>query len=201
MTSDVQPAVVRDQLRREMQQQRAELSAAERDAAAWRLVDHIFPLLIHARTIAVYAATRGELSCTPLLTQLEDRVVAWPRVYSREGEMRFIAATRAELTPGAWGIDEPPARDELAPDRIDAILIPGTAFTPQGGRLGMGGGFYDRYLPRLRDDALRIGVGYHWQLVPTFPLEQHDMHMTHIATDRALLEVAAATGSEDTRHG
>lgn len=191
----------RDALRTEMKRRRLALSAEERDAAAWRLVDHVFPLLLHARTIAVYAPAGGELSCVPLLTQLEDRVIAWPRVYSRRGEMRFIVAERQELTAGAWGILEPPARDELAPHRIDAILIPGTAFSPDGGRLGMGGGFYDRYLPDLRPDALRIGVSYHWQLVPTLPLEQHDITMTHIATDRELIEVAASDGSEDTRHG
>ena len=77
-----------------------------------------------------------------------------------------ISLKHYELTPGTllavnhWGISEPVAdpATEVAPARLDAVLVPLLACDQQGQRVGYGGGFYDRFLAQCRPDTLFIGL-------------------------------------------
>ena len=61
--------------------------------------------------------------------------------------------------------------------------MPGLAFTADGRRLGQGGGHFDRFLPRLRPDCLRIGVAFREQLVDDLPTSPHDIAVDVVITD------------------
>ncbi len=86
------------------------------------------------------------------------------------------------MRPGAHGIPAPigPAVD---PTTIDVVVVPGLAFTRDGRRLGQGGGYYDRFLPLLRDDCVTCGVGFAVQIVDDLPSESHDRVLTMVITD------------------
>lgn len=75
--------------------------------------------------------------------------------------------------------DDPP----LDPSSIDVVIVPGVAFTAAGDRLGQGGGWYDRFLDRIRPDCVTIGVGFAAQLLPSIPTEQHDVRLDMVVTD------------------
>jgi 5-formyltetrahydrofolate cyclo-ligase len=66
---------------------------------------------------------------------------------------------------------------------LDAVLVPGLAFTADGRRLGQGGGHFDRFLPRLRDDCVTIGVAFREQLVADLPVAAHDATVDVVITD------------------
>lgn len=66
---------------------------------------------------------------------------------------------------------------------IDVVILPGVGFDREGGRLGYGGGYYDRFLPRLRADACKIAVAYELQILPQVPLEPHDMRLDVLVTE------------------
>ncbi len=85
----------------------------------------------------------------------------------------------------ASGKDVVLPEDDPAPDpsRVDVVVVPGTAFTDTGDRLGQGGGWYDRFLPRTRPDCLWIGVGFEPQLVSALPVEAHDVRVHLVVTD------------------
>lgn len=61
------------------------------------------------------------------------------------------------LRPNRWGIPEPDESRQVAPRRIDAVLLPLLAFDEQGQRVGYGKGFYDRFL-QAHPEARRIGL-------------------------------------------
>ncbi len=159
-------------LRKKMRQIIRELDANSlkvNDALDHWLLDH--PML---RTIAVFSPLPGEVNLTNLIKSRPEQNWVYPKV--RGEELAFHRATN--LLPGAFGILEPSEESpEIPITEIDAFICPGLAFDQNGGRLGRGRGFYDRILAKARKDALKIGVCFPEQMVPsTFP-EAHDVQM------------------------
>jgi 5-formyltetrahydrofolate cyclo-ligase len=71
---------------------------------------------------------------------------------------------------------------DIDPVGLDVVVVPGLAFTPGGERLGQGGGHFDRFLPRLRADCVRIGVAFREQLVDEIPTSSHDIAVDAVIT-------------------
>lgn len=93
-----------------------------------------------------------------------------------------------DLVRGPFGVWEPrpQAGREAAVADLEVILVPGLGFDPaNGGRLGRGGGFYDRLLDRPGLGARRIGVAYECQLVAGLPREPHDLAVHELVTECA----------------
>jgi 5-formyltetrahydrofolate cyclo-ligase len=96
-----------------------------------------------------------------------------------------MVANPNELVRGPFGVTEPPLEWPALIDLsiLDAIFTPGLTFSPAGGRLGFGGGWYDRLLPRIPDKAVRIGVCWSKMLVDTVPMDIWDVRMDGILTE------------------
>jgi 5-formyltetrahydrofolate cyclo-ligase len=114
--------------------------------------------------------------------------LALPRVVG-EGALEWhLVASRAQLIPGFRNIPEP---DPATAPRVDPatahlVFVPGIAFDRQGGRLGRGGGYYDRLLATLPREVIRIGIAHEFQLVDAVPREPHDARVDWVATDAAV---------------
>lgn len=76
-----------------------------------------------------------------------------------------------------------PEDADLNPTWPDVIIVPGLAFTVDGKRCGQGGGWYDRFLPQVRPDAVTIGVCFAPQIVVGLPTDEHDVILHAIVTD------------------
>jgi 5-formyltetrahydrofolate cyclo-ligase len=63
------------------------------------------------------------------------------------------------------------------PSEADFILVPGLAFDLRGGRLGQGGGFFDRLLAARLPGSFAVGLGYSDQMIPSVPVEPHDQRL------------------------
>lgn len=166
-----------------MRQRRSSLTPEQIDAARRQISDRIAPLLGDAARVAVFAAVRGEAGVAIDRLAEEGRLFAWPISDADNRELTFHASVAEPTDTGLYGIPEPAPDCALDAATIDAVLVPGLAFSRDGGRLGHGAGYYDRFLPRLREDTLRIGVCYGWQVIEDLPLEPHDVPMTHVVTD------------------
>lgn len=140
-----------------------------------------------ARAVMVYAAVRGEVDLTSLIKGLlsKDCIVAFPVIDAERKSIAPVAvASLRELVPGAFGIPAPPPGGlRLDPEELDAVIIPGLVFDREGYRVGYGGGYYDRFLPTIREDALRIGVVYHDLLWPKLPREPFDERVDWVVTE------------------
>ena len=116
----------------------------------------------------------------------DGKIVAAPRVdaASRVLHPYRIEDLARDVAPGHLGIPEP--RPDCAPvalERIDWVLVPGIAFDPAGNRLGYGGGYYDRLLPRLARGVPRIAGAFEAQVVMAVPTAPHDIGVDCIATE------------------
>lgn len=91
----------------------------------------------------------------------------------------FVARRRAAGQSVVLPEDDP----RPDPAGIDVVVVPGTAFTRRGERLGQGGGWYDRFLLGVREHCVTIGVGFEIQIVDELPVEPHDIVLDAVITE------------------
>ncbi|HAF90698.1 MAG TPA: 5-formyltetrahydrofolate cyclo-ligase [Pseudomonas sp.] len=184
-------------LRRQLRQARRSLSPLEQRLAAQRLYRLLaqHPLFRRARHIALYLPNDGEIDPRPLLRAAQRRGKAtylpvldpWPRT-----RMIFQRVRPGErLRPNRYGIPEPVRAREAQRKvwTLDLLLMPLVGFDEAGGRLGMGGGFYDRSLAyRTRQKSWRkptlLGLAHECQKVDRLPLASWDVALDATVTDR-----------------
>ncbi len=187
----------KQELRSRVRKSRAALSSAEREAGNKALAQRLLalPEVQSAHVIGVYRAYGSEPSLLPLIETLRASEsapkIVYPVVLGGNGAMVFAELTEAEADEllsnpkaAAKYFDTNRAVD---PEALDVMLTPCVAFDKTGRRLGQGGGYYDRYLPRLRKECAVIGIAYDVQVVDEIPCEPHDMRVSAIATPTRII--------------
>lgn len=166
---------------------RRRLTAGERREASTAVVDRLLrqPELQRPGHVLVYAALVEEADLALAIGPLRERGIRtlFPRV--RGPELELVAASDLmTLELGYRGVREP-SGPRIDPGVVDVAVVPGVAFDPHGGRLGHGGGHYDRLLARLPEPCLRVGVCFACQVVPRVPRAAHDEPVDVVITERA----------------
>jgi 5-formyltetrahydrofolate cyclo-ligase len=136
------------------------------------------------RIVAVYRAIGSELDADALSLALSraGRELCLPVVVERDSPMTFRRWSPGEpLELDEAGVPAPfPLAEAVEPD---LILTPLLAFDAHGGRLGQGGGYYDRTFAAL-PEAVRIGFAYAGQEVERLPIEAHDIRLHGVLTEK-----------------
>jgi 5-formyltetrahydrofolate cyclo-ligase len=191
-------------LRRDMKKRLAELPPAsfqrEGFAAGTLLAGH--SLWQKAETVLLFLSMNREIDTGHLLYLAfrDGKKVFVPRVEGKNLRFCRIASPAGPWTLGPFGIREPPAAETEAPGFPALIIVPGLAFDREGGRLGRGGGYYDRFLAGLegkRPAAAgheRAGGGYSvtglcldCQIVGRLPADEWDRKMDALLTGKELI--------------
>ncbi|MCA6296851.1 MAG: 5-formyltetrahydrofolate cyclo-ligase [Phenylobacterium sp.] len=172
-------------MRRRLRRRRRALAVAS--PAAGEAAARLLPLesLPPVRTFAAYLPAGGEIDPGPLSARLlalgAERLL--PRVFE-DGSLRFLdAPPEGPLAPDAAGVPAPlPDRPERRPD---LVITPLVGFDRFGGRLGQGGGHYDRALASLRrtGPVFVLGLAFAGQEVDRLALEPHDQTLDAVLTE------------------
>lgn len=119
----------------------------------------------------------------------DNKIIYVPKIKSKEkGIEIFRINSLSDLKPGYFGILEPSENCSAADSRdIDLILMPGVAFDRQGGRLGYGAGFYDRFLTKMNKKITKIALAYQLQVVDSVPTESSDVRIDGIITNEEFM--------------
>lgn len=140
--------------------------------------------------VLAYAGFGSELRTETFVRRVLDdgKVLLLPRVVGEEGslDLHEVKDPVRELEAGTWGIREPKPDlcPRVEPEAVDLALVPGVAFDPRGGRLGYGGGYYDRLLARCSGTrSLLVAGAFELQVVDKVPLEEHDVRMDLLVTE------------------
>lgn len=102
----------------------------------------------------------------------------------------FCFSSLDNFTFGAFKIPEPTAEVPCIPKEDAVIIMPGLAFDKNGGRIGYGGGYYDKYLS-LHPHIKKIAVAYDFQILDEVGRETTDIPPDYIVTDRCIIPVRA----------
>lgn len=182
-------ALEKVRLRRRAKLQRAQMTPEERAIATQRLRSALLAFIGRRRGVAVagFWPLGGEVNIVPLLRSWHDLggVILLPRVEAADRPLRFLHWTPSTvLQTGGFGVDEPPAD---APEHVpDIVLVPLLAVDREGFRVGYGGGYYDRTLA-AHPAAVAIGVAFDMQRVERCPHAEHDIPLTHLATESGVM--------------
>ena len=132
---------------------------------------------------AVYLASPDEIDLAPFLRFLLQRgeKVVSPRWNGEAYDLAVLEGIDDScLRVGPMSIKEPAEAKIVPPSEVMTWIVPGLAFSPDGGRLGYGGGWYDRFLSAKAPSAVAIGVARPFQKVDDLPLEPHDVRLDDV---------------------
>lgn len=190
----------RSALRRQLRLRRRSLAPSDQRCAAQRLAQRLLSstALLNVRHLALYLPHNGEIDPSPLITALHQRGIALylpvlrPFTAHQLWFVRLTPATR--LTANRFGILEPVTRDAARSSQrlpawaLSTLLVPLVGFDRYGGRLGMGGGFYDRTLAFTRNAKgprpTLYGVAHDEQEVVRIPMNEWDIPLDAVITPR-----------------
>jgi 5-formyltetrahydrofolate cyclo-ligase len=180
-------------VRRRVLAARDELPGSERAERSARIAERVMslPEVERASTVMAFWAFGSEPDTMPLIEALHARGIriALPAIVEGDLEPRAFVPGDS-VTETSFGAREPADGQAIDPGEIDVVVTPAVAFDRKGRRVGYGGGFYDRFLPKTRDDAARIGIGFEVQLVvDDLPNGHFDLRVDAVVTDAAVVRI------------
>ncbi|MBO1263622.1 5-formyltetrahydrofolate cyclo-ligase [Proteiniclasticum sp. SCR006] len=180
------------ELRKELIERLKSLDGAYRKEASEKMLNEIITQkdYLLAGTIFIYVGTEIEVDTSLIIKDAlaKGKKVVVPKTIEL-GHMEACEIDSMEdLHPGRHGILEPEnTLYRLEPDKIDVAFIPCVAYTGEGYRLGYGGGFYDRFLPRGKFKRILLAFGA--MEVKKLPVDHFDEKVQGILTEKGYVEV------------
>ncbi len=187
---------VKKALRREAIKRRGSISREDKKKKDTHIKDRLMSLREYreANNIVLFASFRSEVNTFPIIEDalMKDKKVIMPKVDDQKKRLMLYSIRNvSELENGYMDIPEPSVEKdrEMSPEYVDLVLMPGVAFDEAGGRLGYGGGYYDRLIGEMKERPSLIAVAYEEQIMSTIPVTEHDIRPDKIVTDTRIIDV------------
>ena len=181
-------------LRKEINLKRSEMPKDERDKLSHEIVQKILshPVYQNSKTVMAYASMPEEIQLNELFDDAfaAKKTLAIPFIVGR-GTMRpVLLPNRDVLEVGDFGILTVRQENRKFVDakEIDCVIVPGIAFDIHGNRLGLGGGYYDRFL-KLTPHAKKIAPAFDFQIVKDLPTTPTDCGVDLIVTPSKIIDI------------
>ena len=144
---------------------------------------------IKGKIVGGYYPYNNEIDCIQILKKLEKKnyIISLPKI-KKNSQMDFIQwSSNDPLVINKFGIPEP------SNDKIkfpDILLVPLLSFDAKLNRVGYGGGFYDRYIHRIKKKKkpLLVGLAYSFQKIKSIPKNKYDKKLDFVVTERKIIE-------------
>lgn len=180
-------------LRKEMRARRKSLTEFERENFSNEITEKFLAQEIYktSEIIMAYVSMAEEVQLQKIFTDAfnQKKILAIPLIIGK-GEMLAVEVPNFDaLEIGEFGIltVRKDLRKIIAPEKINCIIVPGAAFDLNFNRLGLGGGYYDKFLPRAVN-AKKIALAYDFQIVENVPTESHDFKVDMIITEKRIIK-------------
>jgi len=185
-------------LRELLIKKREEMSQQESIALSKKIIQNLLTLseIRDAESFFIYISVRNEVNTKKLVKYLLERekIVTVPRIISwnnnlenRAGIMKPYRITDFSQLELKNGFYEPQTKEYPRDLPLDIAIMPCLALTKKGHRLGMGGGFYDKFIENYPHMKL-IALAYNWQILPHLPTKNHDKLVDIIVTEKEIFK-------------
>ena len=181
----------RKELRKSKIQARNSLSREDRERFSAVISERIAASEVFrkAKTVLIYRATKGEVRLDALerADEAAGKRLVYPLCISDSEMIALLPEDENAWKPGYFGIMEPLQEKslEIPPEEIDLVICPCTVFDPQCGRMGMGAGFYDRYLEKCVNAHI-AAAAFEVQKTDHIPMEPWDKPMEMVFTEAGI---------------
>ena len=139
---------------------------------------------IRDKSIGGYFPYNYEVDAIKILNKLEKNyLIGLPKI-KKNFQMDFFQwSSKDPLTINKYGIPEPTSKKIIYPN---ILLVPLLAFDKYLNRIGYGGGYYDRYIKKIKTKKkiLTIGLAYSFQKVKEIPVNKYDKKLDYIITEK-----------------
>ncbi len=182
-------------IRSELLRQRKKLNPDQIISLSKDIVNNITrsSLYQQAKHIAIYLPFNGEVDLSALL-KISHKQHYLPSIKDQQMQFQLHTADM-QLEQHQYGIKQPTFRETLEMAPLDLCLMPLVGFDMSGNRLGMGGGFYDRYFEYLNNDdgskcsTQLAGIGYEFQKQQQLPTQSWDVRINHLYTELGYFKI------------
>ncbi len=186
---EVSVKVYKRSLRREALALRRSMSRYEREKESIAVFDQLKEMDFYksAKCVFCYVSVEDEVHTGKILRRIlaDGKKLCVPYILDPDEGLMSAAWLKsiADLVPGAFGINTVRERDyqEVSHDEIDLVIVPGIAFDRKGHRVGMGRGFYDRFLKKAQN-ADKVAIAFDCQIFNDFEVESYDVAVDYLLT-------------------
>jgi len=184
-------------LRKEILTKRKNIDIVEKEKMDRKISDKFYQSRYYreAEKIFIYISYDSEINTKEIINKAlkDNKKIYVPRTEFKSRLMDAVEITSLDnLIENEYGILEPSAEESyINPNELDLIVVPGVAFDRNGGRMGYGAGFYDRYFKRISKDRIKkvekIALAYDFQILDKIPMNEQDVPVSYIITEKEFI--------------
>lgn len=184
-------------LRKEILAKRDNIDIVEKGKMDKKISDKFYENKYYrdAKNIFIYISYDSEINTKEIINKaLKDyKKIYVPRTEFKTRLMDAVEIVSLDnLIESEYGILEPSVEEpHINPNELDLIVVPGVAFDRNGGRIGYGAGFYDRYFKKINKDNMKkiakIALAYDFQILDNIPMNEQDVPVNYIITEKEFI--------------
>jgi len=182
----------KEQIRHVVRKKRSELDSVWIDEKSGLIQQALLslPEFAEASMVCCYLSMPFEARTDQILARCwdEDRTVCVP-AFRRDVSCYDLAKIERNtpVVEGPWKVPEPLDTVWISVDEVDFMVVPGMAFDVRGGRLGHGGGHYDRIMKSGQNPLFIIGLAFEFQLFDRVPMGEKDEYVDVVVTEERVI--------------
>lgn len=184
--------IAKKELRKSLQEQLSTITKAAYEHYSYLIAKRLYEESFwkEANTIGITVSKIPEVDTYQIIRKCWEagKTVVIPKCIPIDRRLEFRTLTAFnQLESVYYGLLEPvpSMTEEVQPNEIDLLIVPGLAYTRRRYRLGFGGGYYDRFLQNYKGHTLSLA--FQMQIVEEIPIEEHDLPVEKIITDQGII--------------
>ena len=184
-------------LRKEILTERKNINTVKKEEMDNKILDRFYKSEYYrkAKKIFIYVSFDSEIDTKGIINKalMDNKKIYVPRTEFKTRLMDAVEVTSLDnLIESEYGILEPSIEEpHIEPNELDLIVVPGVAFDRNGGRIGYGAGFYDRYFKRISKDRIKkitkLALAYDFQILEKIPMNEQDVPVSYIITEKEVI--------------